>query len=442
MKDLVHNYIIGSTAVNIAESIENAVRTEKLKSGDKLPTVRALASYLHVAPATVAAAFRQLQARGVLVSQGRRGTRVSHRPVHRPTMPPCLPKGVRNLYDGNPDRDLLPNMSEALQCIDANQRLYGECLHHEPFIKRVARELAAGGVATGELCVVSGALDGIERVLAEQLRPGDSVIVEDPGFGNIFDLVMSQGLSLVPVAIDQEGIIPDELEKACAEGAKALIIAPRGQNPTGAAMSESRGKELKRILRRVEELLIIEDDHAGWIVDAPLHCLHDANRGHWVHVRSLSKAISPDLRLAVMTGDRHTMTKVLDRQIVGERWVSHILQRIADNLLADGTVRRGLRAATKTYARRRESLLRALDEAGIPASGASGYNVWLPVAEETATVQALLAAGWGVSAGERFRLNAPPAIRVTAATLKPQEAVKFAYDLSKVLNQPYRPQMV
>jgi len=275
-------------------------------------------------------------------------------------------------------------------------------------------------------------------VLSEYTKPGDRVIVEDPGFGNIYDLVMSKGLSLLPVAMDDEGILPDELAWACAQGARAMIVAPRAQNPTGSIYSAQRAEELRRILRHSPDLLVIEDDHASLIVDAPLNELHDENTQRWVYIKSFSKALNPDLRLAVMTGDTQTMTRVLDRLIVGERWVSHILQRIAYVLLSDATVRKQLREAAHTYSRRRGALVDGLTRAGFHAMGASGYNVWMEVEEEVSLVQSLQEAGWAVAAGERFRLDSRPGIRITSATLEPVDAQRLVNDLVQITDRSLR----
>ncbi len=433
MNDLVQNYISGNSAVKIARSVEHAVRNGKIVSGAQLPTVRALSDWLGVAPATVASAYQTLQARGVVVSRGRRGTSVSHRPVparRRVGVPTC--KG-RNLRDGNPDPTLLPDMTPALRRIDSSHHLYGEPPHDASLVRLVSRDMKNSGVEVGDVCVTNGAMDALDRVLIEQLKPGDRVIVEDPGFGNIFDLVLARGLVLVPVPIDQEGFIPDEFERACRDGARALIMTPRAQNPTGAALSESRSRELRKILRNHRDVLIIEDDHKHSIADAPLFCLHDRRSPRWVHIRSFSKSLNPDLRMAVMTGDEESMALVLDRFVLGDRWVSHILQRLTLALLSDKGVRGQLKSAAKTYSKRRESLVRALRREGVEVESRSGFNVWLPVKEETVTVQSLAAAGWAVSAGERFRLSSPPAIRVCTATLTRQEANDFAAVFANVL---------
>lgn len=438
MNDLAH-YIQGPGAVNIAAGIEEAVRAGRLASGAKLPPVRALAANLGVSPATVAAAYRALRLRGLLIAHGRRGTRVSHRPIWQPHHPPPLlvADQARNLYDGNPDPALLPDMGPALAAIDPSPRLYGQPPLHPELVQWTAAELRKEGVAPGQVTLANGALDAIERVLSETLRPGDRVAVEDPGFGNIHNLVISHGLSLAPVSIDDEGMLPDALWQACEDGAKALIVTPRAQNPTGAALSSARAVALRTVLRRYPGVLVIEDDHAALITDAPLQCLH-TGRARWAYIRSFAKALNPDLRLAIITGDDQTVLRVQDRMIVGERWVSHVLQRLAWALLSDAGVRRHLQAAARTYSRRRRGLLEALESAGFSGHGASGYNVWLPVLEETPTVQALLQAGWSVAAGERFRIAAPPAIRITAATLTPAESRRLAADLATAIRRPLR----
>jgi DNA-binding transcriptional MocR family regulator len=115
------------------------------------------------------------------------------------------------------------------------------------------------------------------------------------------------------------------------------------------------------------------------------------------------------------------------------RWVSHLLQRLVLALWRDAEVRRALRRAERTYARRRAALLGALAARGIRANGRSGLNVWIPVAEEGSVLQGMLERGWGLSGGDRFRLRAPPAVRATIATLAPDEAERLADDLAALL---------
>lgn len=425
--------IRGRTAAEIVASVEAALGGGLLSAGQRLPAVRALARGLRVSPATVAAAYRALQSRGVIVSRGRRGTTVVPRAENRALLPMALPAGVRNLYDGNPDPDLLPPLAPILRRIDASAMLYGEPGQTPELEQVVARQLRADGVLVGPLSVVNGALDGIELVLAAHLRPGDRVAVEDPGFGNIFDLITGRGLSLVPVELDQLGIRPDGLRRALSQRIAAVVITTRSQNPTGAALSAERARALRRVLRDAPDVLLIEDDHMNFVADVPSVCVHGRETRRWAHVRSLSKALNPDLRVAVMTGDGDSMQRVQQQLATERRWVSHILQRIAHALLSDAGVRAGLRAAAATYAQRRAALLAALSAVGVRASGRSGFNVWVPVPEESPVVQGMLQRGWAVRAGARFRIATPPAIRITAAALPASDAPQVARALADVL---------
>jgi DNA-binding transcriptional MocR family regulator len=421
---LIQNYLSGESSVNIAASVENAVSGGRLQSGSLLPPVRTLATHLRVSPATVAAAYRLLRDRGVVVADGRRGTRVRPAPpLSQPRAVP-LPAGVRDLSAGNPDLSLLP----ALPKIAVDQRLYGDESNDPELIALARAQFREDGIAAEHIAIVSGALDGIERVLREHLRPGDRVIVEDPCFTGVLDLLTALSLAPVAVPVDAEGLLAGPLKRAL-RSASALIITPRAQNPTGAALSARRARVLRSILAARPDLLVIEDDHAGAVAGADYLSLVDRQRQRWAVVRSVSKSLGPDLRVALLASDAQTHARVEGRQTLGIRWVSHILQRIVVALWRNRAPSR----AGRLYTTRREALLRELSTRGIAASGASGLNVWIPVAEESATVQGLLHLGWAVKAGERYRIGSPTAIRVTIATLEPADAARFAADLASII---------
>ena len=86
-----------------------------------------------------------------------------------------------------------------------------------------------------------------------------------------------------------------------------------------------------------------------------------------------------------------------------------------------------------SYGRRRELLIGALAERGVAAQGCSGMHVWVPVPDETSVVARLLHAGWAVTPGARFRMSAPPGIRVTIATLTPEEVLPLADGIAKAV---------
>ncbi|GGX04256.1 GntR family transcriptional regulator [Streptomyces malachitofuscus] len=416
--------ISGRRAAEISASIERAVGDGALQPGELLPPLRELAERLGVNPNTVAAAYRTLRERGVIETAGRRGSRVRPKPATtaRDLMRVEVPPGVRNLSEGNPDPALLPALAGAFAAAaaqgDREPVLYGQA-PVEPELARLARAgLDADGVPDGPVAVTSGALDALERVLMAHLKPGDAVAVEDPGWGSLLDLVPALGLRTVPVGVDDEGPLPDDVRRALAGGARALIVTDRAQNPTGAAVSAGRARELRSVLSGHPATLLIEDDHGHHIVDLPLHPLAGVTRS-WAFVRSAAKAYGPDLRLAVLTGDPVTLDRVRGRQRLGPGWVSRIAQRAVARLWSEGAV--DPVAVAARYGRRREALISELAERGIAARGVSGMNVWVPVPDETGVVARLLHAGWAVAPGARFRMRAAPGIRVTVSGLGEDE---------------------
>jgi DNA-binding transcriptional MocR family regulator len=243
------------------------------------------------------------------------------------------------------------------------------------------------------------------------------------------------GLTAVPVEMDAEGMLPDSLAAALARGVTAVMITPRAQNPTGAALTPARAAELLAILRDRPELLVIEDDHMADVSGAPsVSVAADPAVPSWAMVRSVSKSLGPDLRLAVATGDHGTITRMEARQGIGTGWVSTILQRMVAGMWSSPEVTASTAAAEAAYAERRARLIAELADRGIAATGLTGLNVWVPVEREAPVVEGLLAAGWSVGPGELFRLESAPGIRVTISNLPADDAPRFADDLAQVLS--------
>ncbi|MEX3101159.1 MULTISPECIES: aminotransferase class I/II-fold pyridoxal phosphate-dependent enzyme [unclassified Streptomyces] len=426
--------IQGRRAMDISASIERAVSEGALEPGQLLPPMRELAVTLGVNPNTVAAAYRILRERGVIETQGRRGSRVRARPATtgRERAVVSVPVGVRNLASGNPDPALLPALGPAFVAATRGRApvLYGEAPVDAELGRLARRAFDADGVPAGELVVVSGALDAVERVLGAHLKPGDSVAVEDPGWNRVLDLVAALGLRVVPVAVDDEGPVVAELRGALESGVRAVVITDRAQNPTGAAVSPGRARELRQALGEHPEVLVIEDDHGHGIVDLPLCPLGGVTR-HWAFVRSVAKAYGPDLRVAVMTGDTVTVDRVRGRQRLGAGWVSLVVQRAVVWLWEHGGVDPA--AVGGVYRGRREMLIDALRARGVETRGRSGLGVWIPVEDETGVVARLLREGWAVAAGGRFRVNSGPGIRVTVSTLREEETEKLAQAIAEAV---------
>ncbi len=426
----VRYQIRGKSGNQIAASVEHAIRAGRLKVNDRLPPIRALARRLAVSPTTVAAAYQILRTRGLVRGSGRRGTAVNHRPPLMTPSAPAAPAGVRDLANGNPDPAMLPSLKDALSRIECGQLLYGGEANRADLLRIAARQFAADGIGAKSIAILSGAMDALERILAAHLRPGDIVAVEDPSYSGTLDLIAAMGYVAEPIAMDEFGATPASIASALRAGAHAIVLTPRAQNPTGAAFDRRRARELAEVLARRPEMLVIEDDFAGAVSGVPAASAIDPRREKWAVIRSVSKALGPDLRIAIAAGDALTIARVEGMQRLGPRWVSHILQATLAAMWSDPEIAKLVRRAADTYRERRRAVIDALARVGIKAYGRSGLNVWIPVQEESGAIQMLLESKWALRAGERFRIRSAPGIRATVAALAPEEAPRLARDIA------------
>jgi DNA-binding transcriptional MocR family regulator len=152
----------------------------------------------------------------------------------------------------------------------------------------------------------------------------------------------------------------------------------------------------------------------------------------WAMIRSVSKYIGPDLRLASVNSSRDLARASLSLNAFTSRWVSTILQSAVLNVLTAPIYPKLVRSAATAYDQRRNAVLNALAAQGIPAFGEDGMNVWIPVEDEQATTRWLLESGWTVRAGSIFRLSARPGIRITISRMDVDVAQEFARNLAAV----------
>ena len=205
--------------------------------------------------------------------------------------------------------ELIPDPSTALAAVAGRPVLYGE-----PVIDRGPRELGrrldarrSSATARLRLTVTSGAVDAVERLLAQALARDDAVALEDPCFLASIHTVRLGGYRAVPVPVDDEGMTVDGLRAALAQGVRAVVCTPRAQNPTGASLSAGRAAQLRAVLAEHPYVLVIEDDHFSMLSQRPVSTRSiGPDHRRWALVRSVSKFLGPDMCLAVVASDpRH-----------------------------------------------------------------------------------------------------------------------------------------
>ncbi len=427
--------IDGRNAEEIVVCIQAALADGRATPGLRLPTVRELATSLGISTATVAAAYRELRWRGLVSTHRRGGTRLTSRAAFTPRLSRIdAPVGLVDLASGHPDPALLPALDLAFGHLREPTRLYdGPSVH--PALERLARaEFEAEGLPAQAIAVVHGGLQALALTLRTCTTPGDLVALEDPLAPPVRHLVQSLRLVPVPVPVDDEGMDPAALSEALRRGARAAVWCLRAQNPTGATFGPERAAAMATALSVRRDVVVIETDHMGPV--AGVTCVSPGVlAGHPRHVviRSVSKWLGPDLRIAVMAGDDETIGRVERQQALEARWASHVLQQAVAALWGSPAVVRLLARAADTYGTRRLRLVEALARHGVQASQGHGFNLWIPAGEEAGAVRDLAASGWAVAPGEAFRLRSGLGIRVTAATLDAAGAERLAGDVSRAL---------
>lgn len=392
------------SARGLAMAVSRAVRDGALSPGDRLPPIRMVAVELGLSPTTVSSAWGLLARSGAIRTDGRRGTSVAplraagsvryQRALDRQT-PFAL-----DLSTGIPDPALLPDLARVLASLPTipSPSSYLD----DPVLPGLSDVLKADWPYAAEvITIVDGAMDALDWLARVTLRFGDRVVVENPCFPPLLDLLEAMDVDVVAVPVDAEGMSVTALADALLQPVAAVFLQPRAQNPTGVSLTAGRAAALSELLRGLPTL-IIEDDSAGAVSAA-----EPISLGGWlpestVHIRSFSKSYGPDLRLAAVSGPADVIAAVSARRQLGQGWSSRLLQRLLLELLIDANSAAAVRTAREEYARRRHRFVTALAAAGVDTGGTDGINVWVPVADEAAAVVRLASAGIGVAPGSPF----------------------------------------
>ncbi|POT59961.1 transcriptional regulator PtsJ [Citrobacter amalonaticus] len=429
--------IDGKTASEIFDSIRQHVTSGILPAGETLPPVRELALQLNVNRNTVAAAYKRLVTSGLAQSQGRNGT-----VIKAPSAPAALEGGdphtpLIDLSGGNPDPARLPHLNRYFAKLKSGHHLYGDAPVSPELKHWAARWMQDAIPDAGEIDITSGATDAIERLLSAHLLPGDSVAVEDPCFLSSINMLRYAGLRASPVSVGSEGMQPEMLEDTLRKGARAVIITPRAHNPTGCSLSVARAVALREILARYPQVLVIVDDHFALLSSSAWYPVIAAETLRWAVVRSMSKTLGPDLRLAIVASDPATSARLRLRLNSGSQWVSHLLQDLVHACLSDEDYQQTLAQTRLFYASQQQKLASALQHDGHPLSPGDGLNFWLPLETPSQTLAFRLAkAGWLVREGEAFGVRTPAyGLRITLSTLSDSDINTLATDIHQALKR-------
>jgi DNA-binding transcriptional MocR family regulator len=412
--------------------------------GERLPSTRVLTARYGVSPVTLSRALAALAAEGMLVTRPGSGTYVAERTTHG-AQPPDLswqtltlgdrtidatsmafllqtePAGVVPLAGGYPHPSLLPNralgaaLARAARRPDASERPPTPGL---PALRAWFARSVGATVSPEDVLITGGAQAALSAAFRAIVPSGAPVLLESPTYIGAIAVARAAGLRTVPVPTDEHGVRPDLLAAAfAATGARLFYCQPTFHNPTGTVLSSHRREQVLAAARQAGAF-VIEDDFARWLSHerpAPPPLLADDTDGRVVHIASLTKATSPNLRVGALVARGPVAERLRALRLVDDFFVPRLLQEAALELVSAPAWRAHLTRLAAALAERRTALLAALADLlpDLPVSRvpAGGLHLWarLPDQVDDLTLAARArAAGVLVSPGRPYFSAEPP----------------------------------
>ena len=409
----------------------------RLRPGEKIPATRALASQLAVSRTTAVLAYEQLLAEGYIEARRGAGTFVSRQlpddTLQAPAPDPAATNGQRGVhplhgerrlsrwgerlaalrepalrlaeryepmpYDfrpGRPDWDAFPHQiwsrlaARRWRQRSPDMASYGDPAGYRPLREAIASHLAQSrGVRCGadQVVVVNGSQQGIDLLVRLWLDPGERAALEEPGYPGAALALRAHGAAVLPVPVDEEGLMVEALPSPTAADAPRLVyVTPSHQYPTGATLSLPRRLNLLEWAAR-RGALVVEDDYDSEFryTGRPLESLQglDAN-GVAAYVGSFSKALFPPLRVGYVVLPDPLAGPFVAAKWLADRQTATPDQQVLSDFIQEGHFERHLRRMRRLYHARRDALLSALREhlgdVVTPGGDGAGLHLiaWLP----------------------------------------------------------------
>jgi DNA-binding transcriptional MocR family regulator len=442
-----------SLSEQLAGRFAERIGQRLLAAGARLPSVRDCARRHGVSPSTVVGAYDLLQARGLVLAKPQRGFFVRMvndsndivvmGPAQRgaPTRLPAPVDAtalIRSMFlaqGGQPAPgsgtlpedwlDALP-LQRALRrvCAQAQSWLrYGEPAGDPGLRAALSRRLADLGVpaAPSQIITSVGATHGLDLVCRTLLKPGDAVLVDEPGWAVEYARLTRMGMRLLPVPRGADG--PDLVVLAALlkeHRPRVYVTVSVLHNPTGSCLSPAAAHQVLSLADKFD-VTVVEDDSYAWL--APAHSTRlaqlDALR-RTVYVSGFSKILTPQWRIGFVAASPALTERFIDTKLIGTLTTPAPLEQAMAICLDQGTLRRHAERVTTRLDAARSRCVRLAREAGCtfvaPPAGLFG---WVDVGCDTETLsQQLLNDGWLTAPGTLFHASPRPTslMRVNFAT--------------------------
>ncbi|MGF6777150.1 PLP-dependent aminotransferase family protein [Paraburkholderia sp. GAS334] len=425
----------------VVQGFASAIESQSLRAGALLPSVRQLAETHRLSTFTVTEAYNRLVSMGLVVARRGSGYRVAtlDAPAARASasdwQPPSL-TATWLLSDVYADHSVpikagcgwLPNewingsgLQHALRAMSRVPpgRLadYGHPYGFAPLRERVAEQLDRRGlpVDLSNVLLTQGATQALDLIVRTLLRPGDTVLVEDPGYCNLLQILKLAGLNVHGVPRTPVGLDADALEiLVTAHRPKAMFVNTTLQNPTGTTLGMASAFRLLQIAER-QRMWVIEDDVSRELAPAGAPLLAAMEGLHRVlYVSGFSKTVTPGLRCGYVVAERDVLRELARTKMAVGLTSSESIERIVDKVLLEGRHARHVETVNERLKAAHMQVEERIDAAGLEVfhRPRAGLFLWakLPVEPERAAeiATAALRDGIWLAPGSYFRPDDAP----------------------------------
>ncbi|MGC8794117.1 MAG: PLP-dependent aminotransferase family protein [Bryobacteraceae bacterium] len=453
-------------------ALKELIASGRLRPGERLPATRELAGRLGLNRTTVTAAYELLQAEGLIRGHVGRGSFVASGPAlprlaWDKLLPPSEPAvvaapaapGLISFATSRPAEELFPledlriTAEEVLSSAQARTLLQlGSPAGYGPLREYLAGQAHSRGLLreNDDVLVTSGcqqALDLLARVL---IRPGDAVVVEDPVYPGLKNLLVRAGARLLGAPVGPAGIEQDELAALLdRHRPRMVVVTPEFQNPTGATLPLAARQGLLRMARAAGCVLVENDIYSGLryegVPQPPLKQLDES--GDTVLVGSFSKIAFPGLRVGWVLAPRPLLARLVDAKQACDLHTDQLSQALLLRFAESGRLEAHLRRVRQASAERLRALLMALEKhfprGTFFSRPEGGMNVWvrLPAGLDAAAVlERAQREGVSYLPGRYFEVSRPDpaALRLSFAGLAPATIHRGVEILGRVFGEELR----
>ncbi|MDM5155101.1 PLP-dependent aminotransferase family protein [Bacillus sp. DX1.1] len=446
--------------------------------GSKIPSQRKLATVFNVNRSTVITALEELTADGLVQGKMGMGTIVVNNTwtllatdpppnwneyikagLHKPSKVMVQEineaesnKKLIQLSKGELASDIFPLDTMQLVMRNVSEKMnafgYEEPKGFLPLRQAISQYVKSFGIhaSPSSILIVSGALQALQLISVGLLHRGLTVLLEQPSYLYSLHVFQSAGINFSGIPLDNQGILPNVLSRRNKhiQGKTTLYSIPCFHNPTGILMSEHRRKEIINVCEK-EQLPVIEDDiyRELWIDETPPSPLKALDKhGHVLYLGSLSKTLSPGLRIGWIIGPEPVIERLSDIKMQTDYGSSSLSQRVAAEWLSSGLYQQHVKSVREQLKIRRKVVIKALEAHykdiaswDVPSGG---FFIWLKIRPKMPMRKLYLKAlskGILLNPGSIYEEESDRYIRLSYGYASIEDLSQGIYQLSQIIRE-------